>query len=395
MRIKHYHDDNGIFASKAFREEIRQCGQTISFCGVGAHHQNGVAERRIQDLADSARASLAHAAHRNPAITANLWPYALQHASYVRRIMPREHHSKSPEELFTGSKVRPTTKYLHAFGCPVYVLQEALQGGNSIPKWNERSRVGIYLGHSSQHAQNVSLILNPKTGYISPQFHCVYDDQFDSSKVDANFNKLWTEKAGFRESATDFEKPVLFKDYLQSTIPLPMQVPFDTQPEEQTNDDHFNFSYDNENMDEFGETMEQQTGESPPHEDNNNNEPPQSPSRKTTRSGRKIRLTKRLQESSILPKLQSFISVANHVMNVVVRLDDNSINELSKIVAYPASIADQDSMYLSEAMKQDDRDEFLKAMVKEIHDHTSRGHWRVTTRQEMRERNYPHMQYAY
>ena len=188
VRIKHYHADNGIFASRAFREEIHRCGQTISFCGVGAHHQNGVAERRIQDLADSARASLTFAAHRNPSVTAHLWPYALRHASYVRRLMPRENHSKSPEEFFTKSQVRPTTKFLHVFGCPVYVLQADLQSGKSIPKWEERSRVGIYLGHSSQHAQNVSLILNPVTGCISPQFHCVYDDNFDSAKIDSNFS---------------------------------------------------------------------------------------------------------------------------------------------------------------------------------------------------------------
>ena len=29
-------------------------------------------------------------------------------------------------------------------------------------------------------------------------------------------------------------------------------------------------------------------------------------------------------------------------------------------------------------------------MIKEIEDHTKLGHWRVTTREEMRERNYPH-----
>ena len=83
VKVMHYHADNGIFASNGFREEVQRCGQTISFCGVGAHHQNGVAERCIQDLTQTARASLAHAAHRNPAITAHLWPYALRHASFV------------------------------------------------------------------------------------------------------------------------------------------------------------------------------------------------------------------------------------------------------------------------------------------------------------------------
>ena len=227
VQVKHYHADNGIFASKGFRDEVQRCGQTLSFCGVGAHHQNGVAERRIQDLADSARSSLAHAAHRNPAITANLWPYALRYASYVRRIMPRENHSKSPEELFARTQVRPTTKYLHPFGCPVFVLHEALQGGNSIPKWDERSRVGVFLGHSAQHAQNVSLILNPRTGYVSPQFHCVYDDHFDSSKTDANFSKLWAEKAGFMTRSNDDKEELKYKDCLHTRVPVTLQVPFE------------------------------------------------------------------------------------------------------------------------------------------------------------------------
>ncbi len=36
-------------------------------------------------------------------------------------------------------------------------------------------------------------------------------------------------------------------------------------------------------------------------------------------------------------------------------------------------------MYLTEALKQKDKDKFLEAMVKEIEDHTLRGHWRIHT----------------
>jgi Reverse transcriptase (RNA-dependent DNA polymerase) len=56
--------------------------------------------------------------------------------------------------------------------------------------------------------------------------------------------------------------------------------------------------------------------------------------------------------------------------------------------ALAASIADQDTMYLREAMQQPDKQNFLEAMKKEIDDHTSRGHWRLTKRQEMKDRNY-------
>jgi hypothetical protein len=38
--------------------------------------------------------------------------------------------------------------------------------------------MGIYVGHSPSHATNVSLILNPQTGHVSPQFHLVYNDDF-------------------------------------------------------------------------------------------------------------------------------------------------------------------------------------------------------------------------
>ena len=36
----------------------------------------------------------------------------------------------------------------------------------------------IYVGRSPLHALNVGLILSPRTGHVSPQFHVVYDDDF-------------------------------------------------------------------------------------------------------------------------------------------------------------------------------------------------------------------------
>jgi hypothetical protein len=48
---------------------------------------------------------------------------------------------------------------------------------------------------------------------------------------------------------------------------------------------------------------------------------------------------------------------------VLSRLHDDSVNEVTRFVAYPASLADNDTMYLNEAMKQPDKDKFLEAMV--------------------------------
>ena len=45
-----YRADNGIYRSEKFRDDLKQFGQTIQYCGVGAHHHNGVAERGIRTI---------------------------------------------------------------------------------------------------------------------------------------------------------------------------------------------------------------------------------------------------------------------------------------------------------------------------------------------------------
>ena len=380
VTIRHYHADNGIFASNGFREAVHQAGQSISFCGVGAHHQNGIAERRIQDLTQTARSLLAHASHRNPAITAHLWPYALRHASYVRRLLPRATHSKSPEELFSKSPVCPTMKYLHVFGCPVYVLKGKLQSGGSIPKWDDRARQGVYLGYSSQHAASVSLILNPKTGYISPQFHCVYDDAFDSIKNDNNFSDVWATKAGLQkeEEEGDYRNQV---DDSKATTPItPDEIQADQGPPTSELPSQ-EASVPTKTPTSTSITQDlQEAGHMPENEGATDGD-----HIVTTRSGRWVRPPQRYVASFI-----SAVTICFCVCMSVAMLDDSTLNSVVKLFAYPASIADNDTMYLKEAMQQEDRVHFLDAMVKEIDDHTTRGHWRITTRQEMRQRGYKH-----
>jgi hypothetical protein len=49
-----------------------------------------------------------------------------------------------------------------------------------IPKWEPRSRRGQFLGVSPDHAETVMQIRNLNTGYISSQYHCVFDDWFET-----------------------------------------------------------------------------------------------------------------------------------------------------------------------------------------------------------------------
>ena len=68
----------------------------------------------------------------------------------------------------------------HVFGCSCCVIPAKSQYHNSMPRWNEDVRVGDCLGRSKNHASNVSLTLNLQTGHVSPQFHVVFDDDFET-----------------------------------------------------------------------------------------------------------------------------------------------------------------------------------------------------------------------
>jgi len=46
IESKAHHADNGRFADKGFRDDSTSSNQTITFCGVGSHHQNGIAESK-------------------------------------------------------------------------------------------------------------------------------------------------------------------------------------------------------------------------------------------------------------------------------------------------------------------------------------------------------------
>jgi hypothetical protein len=90
--VKHYHADNGLFDTKTFQAAVLQSQQSLTFCGVNAHHQNGRAESRIKDITTHARTYLLHAAHCWPKAinAAALWPAALKHYTNTRNVLPTE-----------------------------------------------------------------------------------------------------------------------------------------------------------------------------------------------------------------------------------------------------------------------------------------------------------------
>jgi hypothetical protein len=81
--------------------------------------------------------------------------------------------------------------------------------------------------YSPYHAASVPLILNTQTALVSPQFHCVYDDKFETVHYEKNVTSLWQQKANMSDMHEDqiASLPTSTKlqrtltDYSQSSIP--------------------------------------------------------------------------------------------------------------------------------------------------------------------------------
>lgn len=58
ITIKRYHADNGIFKTNDWVQHCTSNRRGLTFAGVNAHHQNGVAEKRIRDVQELARTQL-------------------------------------------------------------------------------------------------------------------------------------------------------------------------------------------------------------------------------------------------------------------------------------------------------------------------------------------------
>ena len=195
--VENYLADNGIFKAKAFVQHLRDHNQKVNYCGVNAHHKNAVAERSIRTVSEMARAMMLHSSIRwKHGIDSSLWPMAIDYSTYIYNHTPNR-QGIAPADLFTGSTVpRHKLKDIHVFGCPVYVLHPTLQQGKKLPRWQPRSRRGVFVGFSPKHSSDVPLVLNLQTGSISPQYHVVFDDTFStviSIDEDENPPSFWND----------------------------------------------------------------------------------------------------------------------------------------------------------------------------------------------------------
>jgi hypothetical protein len=445
VQVRHYQCDNGIFAGNEFRAACDAQQQGLSFCGVNAHFQNGRAEKRIRDLQDSARTQLIHAQRRWPsAVNSHLWPYALRIANDMRNLTPNAKTGKVPFCQFAGTTVAPDLRHYHHAFCPVYVLDNRLQQQKKIDKWDERSRVGLYIGPSPQHARNVALVLNLQTGLASPQFHLKFDSTFETVKGDYSPPKsLWQTKAMFHldklpkgDKRSTAKQPPLHSVYDQTppgtgatgnpegerAIPegaptppegaptppegaptpaegatFPRAPPLIDYSDQVDVDDGFN------NEDGFEDIND---GE---HDDDNHvsfsddapTEPRRSPrlaalaqpSPEPRRSARikALEESKKAEDVLYVSMMQEIAPgyIAYEALSTAHRHESNEIDRACPIqfardnaYAFKAS-SDPDVFTYKEAMEQPDRKEFVKAMAKEMDSHNKAGHWEVVNRSDI------------
>ena len=119
----------------------------MTLSGVGAHHQNAVAERAIGTVMRIARTTMPHAKmHWPKEVTTKLWPMAVKHAQFLVNHIPNNNNVCPLDVILKTIVPRQALKNLHVWGAPTYMLDPRLQDGHKIPKFEPRSHKELNLG---------------------------------------------------------------------------------------------------------------------------------------------------------------------------------------------------------------------------------------------------------
>lgn len=146
---KHFHADNGRFSDKGFHQDINDKKQTITFCDVGAHHQNSIIENCKKQLTLGTRTLLLHGMHHWPQMVDVMFlPFAMKAMAERMNSLHDDLNKNTPEPLMYSVNLDMILiKNYHTLFCPVYVLDHRLQSaggpGPGPPKWGPRLRIGI------------------------------------------------------------------------------------------------------------------------------------------------------------------------------------------------------------------------------------------------------------
>ena len=411
VRVESYRADNGRFAEKSFRDAVKLAGQTIDFCAVGTHNQNGIIERHFQRMSSHARTLILHAKRHWPAMmSVVLWPFAYKYAELLYNHLHLDDKGRSPIEKFCKANMKIDLRDIHTFGCPCYILDKNLQTSNMIPKWDPRSRLGVYLGHSPCHAGSVALVLNPKTLHVSPQFHVAYDDSFSTvpylalSDVPPNWAKLVKESEMTSENDYDLAKtwmdsqlnpeeylldqegdakPNMRSSLIQNEITPPEGVQKDLMHQEGDIRIKSNSELRNKNLEILLEPILPDLNELSRRKSSRNTKPTSKVVQSNDSTVRRMfgLVTNSRQDDDLKDEVSCYVVMATHYGQMK-ELFDSTINECHNVI-FNAVASNNDVYTLREMLKLPDIKEFVIAMQKEIEDHQSRDHWELFLRKNL------------
>ncbi|KAI2494626.1 hypothetical protein MHU86_19904 [Fragilaria crotonensis] len=384
VKVENYHADNGIFKAYKWVDACKLDGQGMTFAAVNAHHQNGIAERRIRELQELARAMLTHANARwSDTITANLWPYAIRNANDAVNHTPsmQDAARRSPIEIFSNSKVATNPKHWKPFGCPTYVLSNELQSNRPFHKWSQRSRAGVYLG-DHRNTDETSLVMDRDTALVSPQFHVAYDATFDTVK-NVKTKSSWQLRAGFVTS----QKELTTKG---ATSPS-------SQTTSMTSSSRKRKRHTPNERARAGEPVPSSQKE--PAAANVGDDGPPIPIDATETGDRTMGDANRIQKTrfgrTIKPPQKYLAAMCTEISDatrndvegeifcyVAMFPDDDRWAYRNPLMAYKA-VSDPDTLYYHQAMKEEDRAMFKESMKKEVTDQFNNGNFTIIPKSEV------------
>ena len=101
--FKHYHANNGRFSDNVFVSAVNGKDQNITFCGVGAHHQNRIIENKNKILTTGGRTLLLQGRRMWPNVIDKMfWPFAIKAVAERLNSLQVDLTGQTPESILHG-----------------------------------------------------------------------------------------------------------------------------------------------------------------------------------------------------------------------------------------------------------------------------------------------------
>ena len=101
--VKQYHAENGRFSDNGFIDSVNGKDQKIIFCGVGAHHHNGIIENKNKILTTGGRTLLLHGRRMWPNIIDEMfWPFEIKAVAERLNRLRVDLTGQTPESILHG-----------------------------------------------------------------------------------------------------------------------------------------------------------------------------------------------------------------------------------------------------------------------------------------------------